>query len=78
VSRRRDRERLERMRRLDPNYRGFRGWEREPTRPGNAPLASVVCVRCGRKRNVPLGIALEQGDRYLCLTCREGEDEGAG
>ena len=61
MSRRRDRERYEAMKRLDPDYRGFRGHGSEPSRPGNAPLEAVTCARCGRKRNVPRGVAVEAG-----------------
>ncbi len=71
MSRRRDRERYEAMKRLDPDYRGFRGHDSEPSKPGNAPLESITCSACGRKRNVPRGIALEQGDRFVCARCRE-------
>ena len=73
MSRRRDRERYEAMKRLDPDYRGFRGHGSEPSRPGNAPLEAVTCSACGRKRNVPRGVAVEQGDRFVCARCREGE-----
>ena len=59
------------MRRLDPDYRGFRGGQGEPDRPGTAPLQPVTCSVCGRKRNVPRGVALEHGDRYVCIRCRE-------
>jgi hypothetical protein len=71
VSRRKDRERFEAMRRLDPDYKGFRGDAAEPDRKGNAPLESVVCTACGRKRNVPRGVALEQGPAYVCTSCVE-------
>jgi len=73
LSRRKDRDRLEAMRRLDPDYKGFRGSGVEPSRPGNVPLEAVTCTICGRKRNVPRGVAQEQGDRYLCISCT---DEG--
>ena len=59
------------MRRLDPEYRGFRGYSSEPDRPGNTPLESVTCGVCSRKRNVPRGIALEQGESYVCSRCVE-------
>lgn len=72
MSRRKDRERFEAMKRLDPDYKGFRGWRQEPSH-GNAPLETVVCSRCGRKRNVARGVALEQGDAYVCTSCREAE-----
>ncbi|MBF8267347.1 MAG: hypothetical protein HW388_855 [Dehalococcoidia bacterium] len=70
MSRRKDQERFQAMRRLDPDYHGFRGYGGEPDR-GKAPLQAVICTLCGRTRNVPLGIALEQGDSYVCSSCRE-------
>ncbi len=73
MSRRKDRERVEAMKRLDPDYRGFRGYQKEPSQPGGAPLEGVVCRVCGRKRNVPRGIAVAQRDSYVCAACR---DEG--
>ncbi len=74
MSRSKDRDRFEAMKRLDPDYGGFRGHDSEPSRRGNAPLEAVTCRVCGRKRNVPRGIALEQGESYLCARCA---DEGA-
>ena len=71
MSRRKDRERFDEMRGLDPDYKGFRGADVEPSRPGMAPLEAVTCSVCGRKRNVPRGIAQEKGDRYVCMTCTE-------
>ncbi len=71
MSRRKDRERFEAMRRLDPDYRGFRGYQNQPDRPGKAPLRAVKCSVCGYTRNVPLGVALEQGDKYVCARCKE-------
>ena len=59
------------MRRLDPDYRGFRGHGNEPTRPGKTPLEAVTCSVCGRKRNIPRGVALEQGESYVCSRCVE-------
>ena len=55
MSRRKDRERFESMKRLNPDYHGFRGHGSEPSRPGN----------------VPRGIALEQGDSYVCSRCAQ-------
>ena len=74
MSRRKDRQRFEAMRRLNPDYRGFRGYGNEADRPGKTPLVAVTCTLCGRKRNVPAGVAAEQGDAFICSTCRE---EGA-
>ena len=71
MSRRKDRERVEAMKRLDPDYKGFRGHSNEPTRPGKTPLEAVTCRICGRKRNVPRGVALEQGENYVCSSCTE-------
>ena len=59
------------MRGLDPDYTGFRGSRSEPSRPGQTPLEPITCSICGRKRNVPRGVALEQGERYVCLRCTE-------
>ena len=77
MSRKKDRQRVEAMRRLNPDYEGFRGHDNEPTRPGKTPLTSIVCSVCGRKRNVPVGIAAEQGDRFVCATCTEEGREAA-
>ena len=71
MSRRKNRERFEAMRRLDPDYHGFRGHGNEPSRAGNAPLEAVTCSVCGRKKNVPRGVAVEQGDRFVCARCQE-------
>ena len=71
MGRRADRERFEAMKRLDPDYKGFRGYRNEPNRRGRTPLESATCSVCGRKRNIPRGIALEQGDSYVCSTCSE-------
>jgi hypothetical protein len=65
------------MKGLNPDYQGFRGYEQEPTRTGNTPLETVTCSICGRRRNIAVGIALEQGDSYVCLSCREESGEEA-
>ena len=75
MSRLKDRKRYEGMKRLNPDYKGFRGYGLEPDRPGQTPLRSVICTVCGRKRNVSLGIAVEQADQYVCQSCQE---EGKG
>ena len=59
------------MRRLDPDYKGFRGHAVEPTRPGNTPLERAMCRVCGRTRNVARGIAVEQGENFVCSVCIE-------
>ena len=73
MSRRKDRERYQAMRRMDPDYRGFRGHAAEPSE-GNVPLESVSCLICGRTRNVPRGIAVEQKDSYVCSSCLEEQE----
>ncbi len=73
MSRRKDRERFEAMQRMDPDYRGFRGYAQEPSQ-GNVPLESVNCTVCGRTRNVPRGIAVEQRASYVCSSCLEDQD----
>lgn len=77
MSRRKDRERVEAMKRLNPDYAGFRGHDQEPGRPGGTPLATAVCSVCGRRRNVPVGVALQEGEAFVCLSCQE-ERAGAG
>jgi hypothetical protein len=59
------------MKRLDPDYKGFRGSQEEPDRPGNTPLEAVTCTVCGRKRNIPRGVAVEQRDTYICASCQQ-------
>lgn len=71
MSRRKDQQRFEAMKRLDSEYTGFRGFASEPGRSGTAALEAVVCRVCGRKRNVPRKIAQERGDRYVCGSCEE-------
>ena len=75
MSRRRDRERYEAMRRLDPGYRGFRGLSSEP-RSVVEPLESVPCTACGRTRNVPHSVATRQRNSFVCARCHEAEREG--
>ena len=69
MSRRKDRERFLANLRQNPDYKGFRGHESDLSRPGNTPLTAVNCSVCGKKRNVPVGIADEQGEGYVCMTC---------
>jgi hypothetical protein len=71
MSRRKDRERISAMKRLNPDYPGFRGVSSEPAQTGGTPLATAICSNCGRRRNVPLGIVLEQNDSFVCLSCQE-------
>lgn len=75
MTRSKDRLRYGAMKRLNPDYHGFRGYGQEPDRPGQTPLETVTCTACGRRRNVPVGVAVEQGDAFVCQSCR---DEGKG
>ena len=70
MSRRKDRERYESMRRLDAAYRGFRGHSSEP-REVIEPLEPVACTVCGRTRNVPISVGSEQGSTFVCSRCLE-------
>lgn len=76
MSRHKNRERFLEKKRLNPDYAGFRGYEKEPYRPGQTPMQAITCSVCGRKRNVPRGVAEEAGDRYVCLNCRQAQSEG--
>lgn len=71
MSRRKDQERYESMRRLYPDYRGFRGDRIQPALPVQTPLGSVTCIQCRRKRNIPLGLVAEHGDSYVCQSCQD-------
>ena len=77
MSRRKNRDRILAQKRLNPNYVGFRGYDREPARTGSTPMTSLTCSACGRKRNVPVGIAQEQGDSFVCSSCTEEQDASA-
>ena len=77
MSRRKDRERYEAIKSEDPNYQGFRGYGEEAAKPEAPVFETVVCSQCGRKRNVPVEVAQEQGEEYICLSCREETEEEA-
>ena len=74
MSRRKDRERFLQLKQLNPEYKGFRGGEAGGA-GADIPLETVTCSQCGRRRNVAVGIALEQGESYICLSCREEQGE---
>ncbi|MQG76532.1 MAG: hypothetical protein FI703_04310 [SAR202 cluster bacterium] len=76
MSHRKDRERFLELRHQNPDYKGFRGYENDPSKTGNTPLVAVNCSVCGKKRNVAVGIADELGENYVCITC-ESEREAA-
>lgn len=71
MSRRKDRERALAQKRLNPDYPGFRGYEHEPGREGSIPLTTAVCSVCGRRRNVPVVVAQEQGEKFVCISCQQ-------
>ncbi len=62
------------MQRLNPDYVGFRGHD-SPAESSGPPLEKVTCSRCGRVRNVPVGVASEHQDDYVCATCQEELEE---
>ena len=74
MSRRKDKERIEAMKRVDPEYKGFRGYDSEPIRAGRTQMEAINCTVCGRKRNVATGIAMQQRNSFICSSCLE---EGA-
>ena len=74
MSRRKDRERFLQMKHLNPEYKGFRGGAAGGSGP-EAPREMVTCSKCGRRRNVAVGIALEQGESYVCLSCQEEQGQ---
>ena len=76
MSRRKDRERFLDKKHRYPEYVGFRGHNSEPDRRGQGQMQSVTCSVCGRRRNVPLGVALESGGEYVCMACQQaGADD---
>ena len=75
MSRRKDMARFEAMKRINPDYKGFRGHQLEADRPGQTPLQAMTCTVCGRKRNVPVGFVLEQEDRFVCQNCLDEAKE---
>ena len=77
MSRKKDRERFLAMKQLNPNYQGFRGQGVDSATPDNVPLQSMTCSVCGKKRNVPTEVALEEGEGYVCLSCREEEAQAS-
>ena len=80
MSRRKDRDRYLAMKTTNPEYVGFRGYGEEAPRAEPDSLQTVTCSRCGRRRNVTLEVAQEQGEQYVCLSCLEetGGEPGPG
>ena len=75
MSRRKDRERFASMKASNSQYQGFRGHDQEARGPTEEPMTPITCTACGRKRNVPREEATEQGEGYVCLTCREEKEK---
>ena len=69
MSRRKDQERVRRLKQQNPDYVGFRGVRTEATPP--PALESVECSVCGRRRNVPTESLPSDRSTYMCLRCRE-------
>ena len=73
MSRRKDRERFNRMKEQNPDYTGFRGADTVVAAPPPPPvLESVACSVCQRRRNVPVETLPADRAEYVCLRCQEG------
>jgi len=71
MSRRKDRERFQRMKEQNPEYTGFRGVDTVFAAPAPPPvLESVVCSVCNRRRNVPIDTLPEDRSSFVCLRCQ--------
>ena len=62
------------MKQLNPDYVGFRGYG-EDSVSSEPPLEKVTCSKCQRVRNVPVGVAVDRQDDYVCATCQEEIDQ---
>ena len=74
MSKRKDRERFAALKSGNPSYQGFRGYGVGPAVPAPEALTTLTCTICGRRRNVTQEVAREQGDAFVCLSCREEAD----
>ena len=70
MSRRKDIERLLRLKQQNPDYMGFRGANTAKAEPPPR-LESVVCSVCRRKRNVASDLLPEDRSSFVCLNCQE-------
>ena len=72
MSRRKDRERFQRIKEQNPNYAGFRGADTVVSAPPTpAPaVESATCSVCNRRRNVPVDTLPEDRAEYVCLRCQ--------
>ena len=73
MSRRKDRERFQRMKDQNPDYVGFRGADTiVATLPPASALESIVCSVCQRRRNIPVDTLPADRAEFVCLRCQEG------
>ena len=72
MSRRKDRERYQRIKEQNPEYRGFRGANTAVAAPPppTPALETVTCSVCQRRRNVPADTLPEDRAEYVCLRCQ--------
>ncbi len=70
MSRRKDRDRFHRLKEQNPNYTGYRGANTVTAAP-SAPLESVTCSVCRRRRNVPADTLPQDREAFVCLQCQE-------
>ena len=74
MSKRKDRERFAALKANNPHYQGFRGLGVATATPSPEALVTLTCTVCGRRRNVTREVSQEQGDAFVCLSCREEAD----
>jgi len=70
MSRRKDRERFSLQKRFDPNYEGFKGYNK-PIPTSGPELKPLVCTRCGHRKNVSPDTPEKD---FVCLACQGGEE----
>ena len=78
MSKRKNRERFAALKTDNPAYQGFRGYGVGSPTPSPEALITLTCSVCGRRRNVTQEVAREQGDAFVCLSCREEAEEAGG
>ena len=72
MSRRKDRERFQRIKEQNPDYTGFRGADMVVEESAPPPvLESIVCSVCQRRRNVPVDTLPGDRAEYVCLRCQD-------
>jgi hypothetical protein len=68
---RKDRERFQRLRDMNPDYVGYRGVSTVTTRAASPTTETVVCSVCSRRRNVASDSLPEDVSTYVCLRCQD-------